>query len=162
MDPDYNPTDRSDRQPNPIDCYVGSRIRIRRTLLGLSQEQLGSYLGLTFQQIQKYEKGSNRVGASRLFEISRVLNVSIPYFYDDMPQEVLDRPLPGSGSLESRIGRDAQPQKMIPDDRILSREALELVRAYYSTPPAARKQMFALINSLAEPEPTVIRSEMLG
>lgn len=162
MDHDYNPTDQSERQPNPIDCYVGSRIRTRRVLLGLSQEQLGAYLGLTFQQIQKYEKGSNRVGASRLFEISRVLNASIPYFYDDMPQEMLDRPLPGASPLESRTGKEVKSQKMIPDDRIVSCEALELVRAYYSMSPAVRKQMLALINSLAEPEPNIALSEMFG
>src|ERR1700733_12990057 len=103
MNHDYYPTGQSERRPNPIDCYVGSRIRIRRTLLGLSQEQLGAHLGLTFQQIQKYEKGSNRVGASRLFEIARILNVSIPYFYDDMPQEMLDRPLSGLRAPETGI-----------------------------------------------------------
>jgi transcriptional regulator with XRE-family HTH domain len=145
MNHDYNPTLQSERQPDPIDCYIGSRIQIRRTLLGLSQEQLGAHLGLTFQQVQKYENGSDRVGAPRLFEISRILNVSVLYFYDDRPAETLDRPLLGSNPPETRR------QKMMPDERILSRETLELVRAYYSTPPAVREQMVALINSLGEP-----------
>src|SRR3954468_18861513 len=76
--------DREGR-PSPIDVHVGSRIRLRRTLLGMSQERLGEALGLTFQQVQKYERGVNRVGASRLFDLSRVLDVPISFFFDDMP-----------------------------------------------------------------------------
>src|SRR6516225_2063372 len=72
-------------RPSPIDVHVGSRIRLRRTLLGMSQERLGEALGLTFQQVQKYERGVNRVGASRLFDLSRVLDVPISFFFDDMP-----------------------------------------------------------------------------
>src|SRR5271165_4852701 len=72
-------------RPSPIDIHVGSRIRLRRTLLGMSQERLGEALGLTFQQVQKYERGVNRVGASRLFDLSRVLDVPISFFFDDMP-----------------------------------------------------------------------------
>src|SRR3974390_2286355 len=72
-------------RPSPIDIHVGSRIRLRRTLLGMSQERLGEALGLTFQQVQKYERGVNRVGASRLFDLSRVMDVPISFFFDDMP-----------------------------------------------------------------------------
>src|SRR5690348_14474320 len=75
-------------RPSPIDVHVGSRIRLRRTLLGMSQERLGEALGLTFQQVQKYERGVNRVGASRLFDLSRVLDVPISFFFDDMPDSV--------------------------------------------------------------------------
>src|SRR5580698_4530908 len=71
-------------RPSPIDVHVGSRIRLRRTLLGMSQERLGDSLGLTFQQVQKYERGVNRVGASRLFDLSRVLDVPISFFFEDM------------------------------------------------------------------------------
>ena len=78
-------TDRESR-PSPIDIHVGSRIRLRRTLLGMSQERLGEALGLTFQQVQKYERGVNRVGASRLFDLSRVLDVPISFFFDDLPE----------------------------------------------------------------------------
>src|SRR6201987_4799157 len=74
--------------PNPIDVHVGSRIRLRRTLLGLSQEKLGEAIGLTFQQVQKYERGANRVGSSRLFDLSRVLDVPIAYFFEDMEASV--------------------------------------------------------------------------
>src|SRR5213075_2885231 len=70
--------------PNPIDVHVGSRIRLRRTLLGMSQERLAEAIGLTFQQVQKYERGANRVGSSRLFDLSRVLDVTVSYFFEDM------------------------------------------------------------------------------
>lgn len=75
-------------QPNPIDVYVGARLRLRRSLLGLSQEALGAALGLTFQQVQKYERGANRIGASRLFDLARALGVDVDYFYEDMGEEV--------------------------------------------------------------------------
>ena len=70
--------------PNPIDIHVGARVRLRRTLLGMSQEKLGDAIGLTFQQVQKYERGANRIGASRLFDLSRVLDVPVSFFFDDM------------------------------------------------------------------------------
>src|SRR5579875_1614359 len=73
---------------SPIDAHVGTRIRLRRTLLGMSQEKLGEALGLTFQQVQKYERGVNRVGASRLFDLSRVLDVPISFFFDDLPDSL--------------------------------------------------------------------------
>ena len=73
------------KKPNPIDIHVGSRVRLRRTMLGMSQEKLGEALGITFQQIQKYEKGTNRVGASRLQNISTILNVPVSFFFEDAP-----------------------------------------------------------------------------
>ena len=72
------------KQPSPIDVQVGSRVRIRRVLIGMSQERLGDLLGLTFQQVQKYEKGVNRVGAGRLFEVARILNVPVSFFYEGL------------------------------------------------------------------------------
>ena len=77
-----------DGAPNPVDRHVGSRIRLRRTLLGMSQERLGEALGLTFQQVQKYERGANRVGASRLFDLARVLDVPVGFFFDDMGEDI--------------------------------------------------------------------------
>src|ERR1700760_4526999 len=71
-------------KPNPVDVHVGSRVRLRRTLLGISQEKLGEAIGLTFQQVQKYERGANRIGASRLWDLSLVLNCPVAYFYEDM------------------------------------------------------------------------------
>ena len=73
------------RNANPIDVHVGNRVRMRRMLIGMSQEKLGDQLGLTFQQVQKYEKGSNRVSASRLYQMAQILGVNIQFFYDDMP-----------------------------------------------------------------------------
>ena len=73
--------------PSPVDIHVGGRVRLRRTLLGMSQEKLGNAIGLTFQQIQKYERGANRIGASRLYDMSRVLDVSVQFFFDEMPVE---------------------------------------------------------------------------
>src|ERR1700761_6201472 len=74
------------KQASPIDVQVGNRVRLRRMLIGMSQEKLGEMLGLTFQQIQKYEKGVNRIGAGRLFEVSRILDVPIDYFYEGAPE----------------------------------------------------------------------------
>src|SRR5919202_3460683 len=80
-----NAEERGPRRPNPIDIHVGSRVRLRRMLLGMSQEKLGEHLGLTFQQVQKYEKGINRIGASRLFDLANVLSVPIQFFYEGAP-----------------------------------------------------------------------------
>src|SRR3954464_42214 len=71
------------KSPNPVDRHVGSRVRMRRMLIGMSQEKLGAALGITFQQIQKYEKGTNRIGASRLHQIARVLNTPVAFFFED-------------------------------------------------------------------------------
>src|SRR5437868_4665490 len=76
---------RGSRRANPMDVHVGSRVRLRRMLLGMSQEKLGEHLGLTFQQVQKYEKGVNRIGASRLFDLAKVLGVPVQFFYDEAP-----------------------------------------------------------------------------
>ena len=75
-------------KPNPIDVHVGSRVRLRRTLLGMSQEKLGDALGLTFQQVQKYERGANRIGSSRLYKLSQILDVPVSFFFDDMPDDI--------------------------------------------------------------------------
>src|SRR6201990_1947648 len=85
---DAGPGPEKEGRPSPIDVHVGSRIRLRRTLLGMSQERLGEALGLTFQQVQKYERGSTRVVPSRLFDLSRVLDVPISFFFDDMPESL--------------------------------------------------------------------------
>src|SRR5436309_10080749 len=81
------PGRRKGDMPNPIDVHVGSRVRLRRNMLGLSQEKLGEAIGLTFQQVQKYERGANRIGASRLHDLSRVLDVPVSFFFDDMDPE---------------------------------------------------------------------------
>ncbi len=130
--------------PNPIDVHVGSRVRLRRTLLGMSQEKLGEAIGLTFQQVQKYERGANRIGSSRLFDLSRVLDVPISYFFEDMQPGVAERsPSRLKGLAETK------PEPFEPDP-LAKRETLELVRAYYRiADPAVRKRLFELTKSLA-------------
>ena len=136
--------------PSPIDVHVGSRIRLRRTLLGMSQERLGEALGLTFQQVQKYERGVNRVGASRLFDLSRVLDVPISFFFDDMPDSLADSL--GASATGGRPGF-TETQDPFGDDTLSRRETLELVRAYYRiTDPAVRKRVFDLIKSMGPAE----------
>ncbi len=129
--------------PNPVDVHVGGRIRLRRTLLGMSQERLGDALGLTFQQVQKYERGTNRVGASRLWDLSRVLDVPVSFFYDDMADDVAEHsPRLISGFAEEPEAVEADP--------LTKRETLELVRAYYRIQdPTVRKKVFDLAKALA-------------
>lgn len=134
--------------PNPVDIHVGSRVRLRRTLLGLSQEKLGEAVGLTFQQIQKYERGANRIGASRLFEFSRILDVPVSFFFDDMTE----RAKVGEGRQDAQ-GLADQPQAPLEPDPLTRRETLELVRAYYRIgDPQVRKRLFELTKSLGASE----------
>jgi transcriptional regulator with XRE-family HTH domain len=136
-------------KPNPIDVHVGSRVRLRRTLLGMRQEKLGDAIGLTFQQVQKYERGVNRVGASRLFDLSRVLDVPISFFFDDMPESLTNT----HGGPNRRASGLSETQDSFADDALNRRETLELVRAYYRiTDPAVRKRVFDLIKSMGPVE----------
>jgi transcriptional regulator with XRE-family HTH domain len=133
--------------PNPIDVHVGRRLRLRRTLLGMSQERLGELLGLTFQQVQKYERGVNRIGSSRLYELGQILDVPISFFFDDMPDEQLQ----ANGRVLAGLAEEASPfehdEEQLPLDK---RETLELVRAYYRIgDPALRKRLFELAKALA-------------
>ena len=138
-------------QPNPIDVHVGNRIRLRRTLLGLSQEKMASLLGLTFQQVQKYERGMNRVGASRLWDIGKVLDVPIGFFYEDMDQEVANQSprmfsLPNSTPLNF-----AEEKENFDMDPMNRQETIELVRAYYKIPNRkAAKHLYDLIIAMSK------------
>lgn len=139
-----------EHRASPIDAHVGARVRLRRTLLGMSQEKLGDALGLTFQQVQKYERGVNRIGASRLFDLARVLDVPIGFFFDDLPPE-----MGGNVAVRSRpaLYGFAEAKDGFEDENMGKRETLELVRAYYRiTDPAVRKRVFDLIKSLAPTE----------
>ena len=128
-------------KPNPVDIHVGSRVRLRRTMLGMSQEKLGDAIGLTFQQVQKYERGANRIGASRLFELSRVLDVPVSFFFDDMPADSASRIVRG------QLAEEAESFDL---DPMAKRETLELVRAYYRIDdPGVRKKVFELSKALA-------------
>jgi transcriptional regulator with XRE-family HTH domain len=131
---------------NAIDMHVGKRIRLRRTLLGMSQEQLGTELNITFQQVQKYERGANRVSASRLWDIGQILDAPIDYFFDDM-SEVTMRNSP------RRVSRGSEDQEIVDDqtkDPMARRETLELVRTYYSIKkPLVRKRVSDMVKSIA-------------
>ena len=117
-------------------------MRLRRTLLGMSQEKLGDAIGLTFQQVQKYERGANRIGSSRLFDLSRVLDVPIEFFFDEMPDDVAaNSPAQTRGMAEEPVSYELDP--------MAKRETLELVRAYYKiTDPHVRKRLFELTKAL--------------
>jgi transcriptional regulator with XRE-family HTH domain len=131
-------------QPSPVDVHVGARVRLRRTLLGMSQEKLGNAVGLTFQQIQKYERGANRIGASRLFDMSRALDVPVQFFFDEMTAE------PVSSSYEPTIGEVDRKSDLPEHDPMAKRETLELVRAYYRIPDGhVRRRLFELAKALA-------------
>lgn len=134
-------------KPNPIDIHVGQRIRLRRTLLGMSQEKLGEALNLTFQQVQKYERGANRVGSSRLFQLARVLDVPVSYFFEEMTAETSARAKAASAvapGFEEDAGEGYQA------DPMTKRETLELVRAYYRiSDPKLRRRLFDMTKALA-------------
>ncbi|WP_096702680.1 helix-turn-helix transcriptional regulator [Magnetospirillum sp. 15-1] len=133
--------------PNPVDIHVGARVRLRRTLMGMSQEKLGESIGLTFQQVQKYERGANRIGASRLFDLSRVLDVPVSFFFDDMAETVQDQsPLAVARGISGLADEPASFEA----DPMTKRETLELVRAYYSiTDPQVRRRVYDLAKALA-------------
>lgn len=131
---------------NPIDVHVGARIRLRRTLLGISQDQLGGSMGLTFQQVQKYERGANRVSASRLFDLSEILDVPVAFFFDDMPAAI-------RASAPARIhnGHIPQPIAATTDDPLVRRETMEVARLYAGIKnPLIRAQMRKLLSTVID------------
>lgn len=128
------------KKPNPIDIHVGSRIRLRRTMLGMSQEKLGESLGITFQQIQKYEKGTNRVGASRLQNISAILNVPVSFFFEDAPGDQVGG---ATGMAEASSSNYVV-------DFLSSAEGLQLNRAFVKiADPKVRRRLVDLVKALA-------------
>lgn len=129
------------KTPNPIDIHVGSRIRLRRNMAGMSQEKLGESLGITFQQVQKYEKGTNRVGASRLQAIASVLEVPVSYFFQDAPT---DAPV-------MELSEEHSSNYVV--DFISSTEGLRLNRAFVQiTDPKVRARIIDLVRTLANDE----------
>ncbi|MDJ0512262.1 MAG: helix-turn-helix domain-containing protein [Methyloceanibacter sp.] len=132
------------KKPNPIDAHVGSRVRLRRMLLGMSQERLGDSMGLTFQQVQKYEKGANRIGASRLYHISKILDVPVGFFFEDAPG-IDDNPsMPGLSEPESET---------FILEFLNTREGLELNRAFTKISSArVRKSVVDLVRAIGDPK----------
>jgi transcriptional regulator with XRE-family HTH domain len=128
------------KKPNPIDIHVGSRVRLRRNMLGMSQEKLGESLGITFQQIQKYEKGTNRVGASRLQAISSVLNVPVSFFFEDAP---------GVPPIAGGMAEASSTSFVV--DFLNSAEGLQLNRAFAKISDAkVRRKIVDLVRALAD------------
>lgn len=130
------------KKPNPIDIHVGSRVRLRRMVLGISQEKLGEKLGLTFQQVQKYEKGVNRISASRLYQLCTILDVPVQFFFDEVPLVASSDAQPGF----AEGGSDGQLL-----DLLNSREGLELNRAFAKiSDPRVRRKVIELVRSIAD------------
>src|ERR1700720_3380971 len=126
-------------RPNPIDIHGGSRVRLRRTMLRMSQEKLAAALGLTFQQVQKYERAANRISASRLYQLCRIFGVGVGFFYDGLD--------PAHAGNHGFAEAKAEPFE---SDPLRQRETVELVEAYYAIDdPAARRRLFELARQLA-------------
>lgn len=132
-------------QPHPVDVHVGTRVRMCRTLKGLSQQKLAASLGLTFQQVQKYERGANRISASRLWELGQILDVPVSHFFEDAD---------AAGVKDHRFGAPVvEKAAEFEPESLFRREILELVRAYDRLEnPAVRKRIFELIKTLGEDE----------
>ncbi len=131
-----------DMKPNPIDVHVGQRLRQRRVLAGLSQEKLARMVGITFQQVQKYERGANRIVASRLYQLANVLDVPVSYFFEEISEEAAND---DAEPQESLVGADA-----LSHDIMAERETLELVRIYYSIEnEQVRRRAFDLLRALS-------------
>ena len=129
---------------DPIDRYVGSRVRVRRLGLGMSQTRLGQAIGVTFQQVQKYENGANRVSASNLYKMAKAMGVDVGFFYDGMPQSA------AKGKGKGTRGRRARPSVEIAGDPTRSREIITLMHNYARiNQPRLRKRVFELVKSLA-------------
>jgi transcriptional regulator with XRE-family HTH domain len=139
-DPNYQVTNN-----NPIDVHVGRRVRLRRTLLGMSQEQLGEALNITFQQVQKYERGSNRISSSRLWDIAQILDVPVSFFFDDMSEDTMKHSPRRMKSGEAQDGYVENPQ-----DPMARRQSLELVRAFYQIPEAMRPHVIEMLRAAKE------------
>jgi len=130
------------KKPNPIDIHVGSRVRLRRNMLGMSQEKLGENLGITFQQIQKYEKGTNRVGASRLQAIASILGVPVSFFFENAP-----------GGNSGGFAEDDSAQFVV--DFMNSSEGLQLNRSFVRiSDPKVRRKIVDLVRALADDRET--------
>ncbi len=131
--------------PHPVDVHVGRRLRLKRTFLGLSQEAVGKQIGVTFQQIQKYERGINRMGASRLYDFAKALGIQVAYFFEGFGDYTME---------DGSVGTAAEPgAAAFEHENVNNRETLEVMRAYYRIKnPAVRKRIIELIKAMAADE----------
>ncbi len=137
---------RGKGRSNPVDLHVGNRIRMRRVIMGMSQEKLADGLGLTFQQVQKYERGANRVSASKLYDFSRILQVPISFFFENFSESVFT-----AASNQSYALADNDQEDFIGPDVLSSKESLDLLRHYYSiTDPKLRRDLMGIIRTMSE------------
>ncbi|WP_245183216.1 MULTISPECIES: helix-turn-helix domain-containing protein [unclassified Haematospirillum] len=134
--------------PDPVDIHVGKRLKLRRRLMKLSQEQLGEAVRVTFQQIQKYERGHNRVSASRLYDIASVLGVDVSFFFKDIGQDVTEhRP---TQNLLQNAGLGENPMPAYEQDPLSRNETMELVRLFWKLPSTEmRRNILELLNSMS-------------
>ena len=133
----------SRKSPNPIDIHVGARVRLRRNLLGLTLQTLAKAVGVTYQQLQKYEWGVNRIGASRLFNLSQVLDVPVSFFFEDLSPAAA-----GAGRKRRARGFSEAPAAAIDFDVLSNRETIKLIRAYSRiTNPRIRKHVLNLLEA---------------
>lgn len=127
--------------PDPVDLHVGQRVRLRRMIVGMTQTELGNALDITFQQIQKYEHGANRIGSSRLFKISQILGVPVAYFFDEMPKDM-------SNELKQKLD---EADATLNEVKVTSSETLNLIKNYYSiNDDATRRNLFNLVRSMSK------------
>ncbi|MDX2485343.1 MAG: helix-turn-helix transcriptional regulator [Pseudodonghicola sp.] len=124
--------------PHQVDVHVGKRVRHRRWLVAMTQQQLAERVGIKFQQIQKYETGANRISASRLWDIAEALEVPISFFFEGLQETAED------------AGKDAGEKSGVPVDLLGDKEALDLVRSYYAIPENQRRRLFDLARVLSE------------
>jgi transcriptional regulator with XRE-family HTH domain len=135
------------KSPNPVDRHVGSRVRLRRVLIGMSQEKLGEAVDLTFQQIQKYEKGTNRIGASRIQQIAKVLEVPVSYFFEGAPVDDDAATVGGFAERDPGAGYVA--------DFLSTAEGIQLVRAFVRIRDVkVRKRIVDLVEAMASDQST--------
>lgn len=128
--------------PDNVDVHVGQRLRVRRSLLGMSQEKLAESVGLTFQQVQKYERGINRISAGRLFQFSKILDIPVGYFFDQLGGDLASESYGLSDNEQEAFGSD--------NDIMHSKETIELVRTYYSIKDEKkRKEMLRFVKTMA-------------
>ena len=133
---------------DPVDKHVGARLRVRRSLLGMSQEKLADAIGLTFQQIQKYEKGTNRISAGRLYQFSQILNVSVVYFFESFGSKTAEPGVTfGMADNDQESFDHSEPQM---EELLKNKETIDLIRLYYSiSDEGVRKDIFNFIKSTA-------------
>jgi transcriptional regulator with XRE-family HTH domain len=132
--------------PNAIDVWIGARIRARRTIVGISQEQLADQIGLTFQQVQKYERGGNRVSASRMVDLAEALGTTPAYFFENMPADIRNQ------SPAHIIGLTPKTKVEIEKDPVATRENLEFIRLFIKLPQAARSHFRNAIRAIVNVE----------